>query len=128
MLERRESHMTRQPLLLVAMLVSGLLLAAAPARAETVETRQAGEVYAAPGESSRVVTRVRAGDAMTVLARSGRWLKVRVNGRTGWVTRSVVASETREDVRTTRRRPFVEGRSTRRSVRGAAPSDRVGAD
>jgi hypothetical protein len=57
-------------------------------------------------------------------------MKVRVNGRTGWVARSTVESaEAREDMpRNTRRRPFVDGRSTRRGWGSEAPDDRVGAD
>jgi hypothetical protein len=57
-------------------------------------------------------------------------MKVRVNGRTGWVARSTVESaEAREDMpRNTRRRPFVDGRSTRRGWGGEAPDDRVGSD
>jgi SH3-like domain-containing protein len=96
------------------------------ARAESVEARQSAEVLASPGEQARVVTRVRAGTEMTVLQRSGRWLKVRVNGRTGWLPRSVIAAAERGE-RVTRRRPFVEGRSSRRGAR-SAPRDRVGAD
>ena len=99
-------------------------------RAETVEAARSADVFATPGEQSRVVTRVRAGKEMTVLGSKNRWLKVRVNGRTGWITRtntrSVALSEAAP--RTKRKKPFVEGRSTRRGFRGKAPSDRVGAD
>jgi uncharacterized protein YgiM (DUF1202 family) len=100
------------------------------AHADTVEARQSAEVFSAPGEQSWVVTRVRAGKTMTVLQKSGRWLKVRVNGRTGWIPRSVIASDEDDsrETRKTRKRPFVEGRSTRRGSRGSAPRDRVGAD
>ena len=100
------------------------------ARAETVEASRSADVFATPGEQSRVVTRVRAGKEMTVLGSKNRWLKVRVNGRTGWITRtntrSVALSEAAP--RTKRKKPFVEGRSTRRGFRGKAPADRVGAD
>lgn len=102
----------------------------AAADTEKVEARQAADVFAAPGEQSRVVTHVRAGKEMVVLQTKNRWLKVRVNGRTGWITRSHVSpielAEPERPVK--RRRPFVEGRSTRRGSRGNAPSDRVGAD
>lgn len=103
---------------------------AAAADTEKVEARQAADVFAAPGEQSRVVTHVRAGKEMVVLQTKNRWIKVRVNGRTGWITRSNVSSvELAEPERPVkRRRPFVEGRSTRRGSRGNAPSDRVGAD
>ncbi|HEU5059408.1 MAG TPA: SH3 domain-containing protein, partial [Kofleriaceae bacterium] len=90
----------------------------------------AADVFAAPGEQSRVVTRVRAGKEMVVLQTKNRWLKVRVNGRTGWITRSNVTTvELAEPApRAKRRRPFVEGRSTRRGSRGKGPSDRIGGD
>jgi len=131
---------TKRALIVLALASSatGLLAAAdtaflggtAAADNEKVEARQAADVFAAPGEQSRVVTHVRAGKEMTVLQTKNRWLKVRVNGRTGWITRSNVSSvELAEPERPAkRRRPFVEGRSTRRGSRGNAPSDRVGAD
>jgi SH3-like domain-containing protein len=131
--------MPRPTLLLATTLAFAVPLVGAPlegvpviggsvAHAETAEARQAGDVFAAPGEQSRVVARIRAGAMMTVLSRSGRWLKVRVNGRTGWVPRSVVVADVKEDTRRTRKRPFVEGRSVRRGSRGSAPRDRIGAD
>ena len=67
---------------------------------------------------------------MTVLAKEGRWLKVRVPGRTGYVPRSKVDMPDDEEIaRNTRRRPFVDGRSTKRGFGGEhGPDDRVGAD
>ena len=67
---------------------------------------------------------------MTLLGEEGRWLKVRVQGRTGFVPRSKVdMPDNAEIARNTRRRPFVDGRGTHRgfdSQRG--PDDCVGAD
>lgn len=130
---------TRQTLLTV--LAAGVLLLGADiyqstsgelpvANAETVRTTRKTKVMARPGEKGRVLTRVNTGTKLTVLARKGRWLKVRANGRTGWITRTSAAASrsARKDVRRTRRRAFVEGRSTRRGWSGSAPSDRVGAD
>ncbi len=104
--------------------------AAKTADAEEVRASKSGSVRASPGEQASLVARVRSGTKMTVLAKSGRWLKVRVNGRTGWITRSSVAMpQARTPARTTRRRAFVEGRSRDRSRKPRrAPSDRVGAD
>ena len=129
---------TKRALIILALASSatGLLAAAESAlltrvaHAEQVEARNAADVFAAPGEQSRVVTRVRAGKEMTVLQTKNRWLKVRVNGRTGWITRSNVTTvELAEPApRAKRRRPFVEGRSTRRGSRGKGPSDRIGGD
>src|SRR5262245_11793040 len=116
----------RLPFVAALALVAPLVLRPAPARAETVETRQSATVFAAPGEQSRVVTRVRAGTELSVLSRSGRWLKVKVAGKTGWITRSVLASdEADQNDRATRRKPFVEGGSTRRGARDSAPDDKV---
>ena len=100
------------------------------ASAEDVRATRSASVMASPGEQAGTVTRVRAGDQMSVLEKKGRWLKVRVNGRTGWITQSnVSAGQARTPVRKTRRRAFVEGRSKSRSSKGrSAPSDRVGAD
>jgi uncharacterized protein YgiM (DUF1202 family) len=97
---------------------------------DRVEAKKAADIFATPGEQARVVTRVRAGKEMVVLETKNRWYKVRVNGRTGWITRTNVRSvEVRETApRAKRRRPFVEGRSTRRGFRGKAPKDRIGAD
>jgi len=100
------------------------------AHAESVRTTKKTRVLARPGEKSRVVTRVRSGTTLAVLSREGRWIKVRANGRTGWITRTSVepTRQARSSVRKTRRRPFVEGRSRRRGFSGSAPADRVGAD
>jgi SH3-like domain-containing protein len=101
------------------------------AHAEKVKTNQSAKVYSHAGEAGEVLTTVKAGQAMTVLSKDGRWLKVRVNGRTGYVPRSKVdMPEGDDDVqRNTRRRPFVDGRSTSRGFSGGGgPDDRVGAD
>ncbi len=116
---------------LLPMALAGLLmvLVAPLASAERVKTTRATKVMKRPGEQSAVVTRVKSGRTLTVIAKQGRWMKVRVNGRTGWVARSTVQTvNARETPRNTRRRPFVDGRSTRRGWGGDAPDDRVGGD
>jgi len=122
----------RKPILLTS-LACGLLAATSltgAARAEEVRTTHTTKVMKRPGEQSPVVLRVSAGHQMEVLAEEGRWIKVRVEGRTGWVARTQVESsaEAREVQRNTRRRPFVDGRSMRRGWSGDAPDDRIGAD
>jgi SH3-like domain-containing protein len=108
---------------------AGLLLGPGVAEAEKVKTNQRTEVYSRPGEASRVVLRLKEGQGMTVLDREGRWLKVRVKGRTGYVPRSKIDEDRAEGIqRNTRRRPFVDGRSRERGWAGGAPDDRVGAD
>jgi uncharacterized protein YgiM (DUF1202 family) len=118
--------------LVIASVVCGLLASnsARPVQAEEVKTTHTTKILKRPGEQAPVVVRVDAGRSLTVLGSDGRWLKVRVNGRTGWVTRSAVAgtASARGVQRNTRRRPFVDGRSVRRGWSGDAPEDRVGAD
>jgi hypothetical protein len=106
----------------------GLAVAPATALAEKVTTNQATKLYARPGEAAKVLIEVKSGKGMTVLAKQGRWLKVRVSGRTGYVPRSKVDGA--DDMpRNTRRRAFVDGRGTRRGPGGEdAPDDRVGGD
>lgn len=116
---------------LLSMALAGLLmvLVVPRASAERVKTTQSTKVMKRPGEEEVVVTRVPKGRTLTVIAHEGRWMKVRVNGRTGWIARSTVSAEAREEIpRNTRRHPFVDGRSTRRGWSGEAPDDRVGED
>src|SRR5688500_5525604 len=116
---------------LLSVAIAGLLMVLGVpfASADRVKTTQTTKVMKRPGEKSTVVTRIKKGRTLTVIAKQGRWMKVRVNGRTGWVARSTVKSASaREVTRNTRRRPFVDGRSTRRGWGGEAPDDRVGED
>ena len=111
-------------------LLAALVAAPGLSQAEKVKTNAKAKVYNRPGEQGQVVVRVKEGQTMTVLAKEGRWLKVRVSGRTGFIPRSKVdMPEDDEDiVRNTRRRPFVDGRSTKRGFGGESPEDRIGAD
>src|SRR5206468_1309372 len=102
----------------VSVLIFVLTLATA-ASAEKVKTNQSTKVYSRPGEQAKVVLTLKSGQNMTLLAQDGRWLKVRVQGRTGYVPRSKVDMPDGEEiVRNTRRRAFVDGRSTRRGFGG----------
>nr|HEX4314183.1 SH3 domain-containing protein [Kofleriaceae bacterium] len=114
----------------LAALVVVTAAAAAPAMAEKVKTNQKTKIYAHPGEAGQVLATVKTGQAMTVLSKEGRWLKVRYAGRTGYVPRSKVDLPDDDDAiqRNTRRRPFVDGRGTKRIAGGEGPDDRVGAD
>ena len=109
----------------------GALAWSRPGHAEKVKTNQATKLFSRAGEQSPVVLKLKAGQSMTILAKDGRWLKVRVSGRTGWIPRSKVdMPEADEEIaRNTRRRPFVDGRSTKRGFGGeGGPDDRIGAD
>src|SRR5579863_2897701 len=100
------------------------------ALAEKVKTNQPTKVYSKPGEHEKVLLKLKSGQNMTVLSKDGRWLKVRVQGRTGYVPRSKVDLPDDDEIaRNTRRRPFVDGRRTKRGFGGATgPDDPVGAD
>ena len=112
-------------------LVLGALAWSRPADAEKVKTNQIAKLYTRAGEQSPVILKIKEGQTMTVLAKDGRWIKVRVSGRTGWIPRSKVdlPDDDEELARNTRRRPFVDGRSTKRGFGGeGGPDDRIGAD
>ncbi|HEY0477247.1 MAG TPA: SH3 domain-containing protein [Kofleriaceae bacterium] len=109
----------------------GVLAWSPPGHAEKVKANQSTKLFSRAGEQSPVVLKLKAGQSMTVLAKEGRWLKVRVSGRTGWIPRSKVdmPSDDDEIARNTRRRPFVDGRGTKRGFGGeGGPDDRIGAD
>jgi hypothetical protein len=114
----------------IIVLLLGAVAWPSAALAEKVKTNQTAKLYTRAGEQSPVLLKLKPGQAMTVLAKDGRWLKVRVAGRTGWVPRTKVDMPDDEEIgRNTRRRPFVDGRGTKRGFGGeAGPEDRVGAD
>ncbi|HEY0986416.1 MAG TPA: SH3 domain-containing protein, partial [Kofleriaceae bacterium] len=115
----------------LVVLVLGTLAWPSIGLAEKVKTNQSTKLYTRAGEQSPVLLKLKPGQTMTVLAKDGRWLKVRVSGRTGWIPRSKVDMPQDDDEvsRNTRRRPFVDGRGTKRGFGGeAGPEDRVGAD
>ncbi len=115
----------------LAFVVLLVLFVGTPAHAEKAKTNQAAKVYNRAGEQGQVVAKVKEGQSLTILKKEGRWLKVRVSGRTGYIPRTKVdLPEGDEEIsRNTRRRPFVDGRGTKRGFGGeAGPDDRVGAD
>ncbi len=118
-----------------ALALYGLLVAAGlgggTALAEKAKAKDDARVYNRAGERGEVVIKLKEGQVMRITRKEGRWLKVSVAGRTGWIPRSKVELVADDDTmaRNTRRRPFVDGRSTKRGFGGnTAPEDRVGAD
>jgi uncharacterized protein YgiM (DUF1202 family) len=112
-------------------LVLSALAWSRPGHAEKVTTNQIAKLYSRAGEQSPVILKLKSGQIMTVLAKDGRWIKVRVSGRTGWIPRSKLdmPNEDEDIARNTRRRPFVDGRGTKRGFGGeSGPDDRIGAD
>src|ERR1700760_916027 len=122
--------MIRRTVFLVAIVTCGVVGRPGISLAEKVRTNQSTKLYARAGEQAPVLLKVTEGKTVTVLAKDGRWVKIRVSGRTGWVPRSKLDMPEEEEIaRNTRRRPFVDGRSTRRGFGGEnGPDDRVGAD
>jgi uncharacterized protein YgiM (DUF1202 family) len=123
-IELRGSSMQRIERALLTLTACGGLLAllvagetAGPGRqalADTVKARRASHVYSSPGDQSRVVARVRPGDKIQVLQRKNRWFRVRVKGRTGWITRKSVAKHAAS-----------RGRGRRRPVARRGGRDRI---
>lgn len=115
---------------LILVLILGAVTFPREGAAEKVKANQETKLFARPGERAKVIAKVTEGKQMTVLAKEGRWLKVRVSGRTGYVARSTVDLPDDEEIsRNTRRRSFVDGRGTKRGFGGeSGPDDRVGAD
>src|SRR5687768_4421410 len=115
---------------LILVLICGALAFPREAAADKVKSNQETKLFARPGERAKVIAKVGSGKMMTVLAKEGRWLKVRVSGRTGYVARSTVdLPDEGEIARNTRRRSFVDGRGKTRGFGGeAGPDDRIGAD
>ena len=113
-------------------LLIGLVCWPVASHAEKAKTNDNAKVYNRKGEQGKVVVKVKEGQTLTVIGKEGRWLKVRVSGRTGYIPRSKVdlpEGDDEEISRNTRRRPFVDGRGTKRGFGGEeAPDDRIGAD
>src|SRR5262245_43052214 len=98
-----------RPMRVSALILLVVLGTVGVASAEKVKTNQSTKLYAGPGEQKKVLLKVKSGQNMTLLSQDGRWLKVRVQGRTGYVPRSKVdMADDDELVRNTRRRPFVD--------------------
>lgn len=61
------------------------------ARGQTILRMDSGaNIFARPDKSSRVVADLDSGDRAVVLRETDGWLRVRANGRTGWVPKSAI--------------------------------------
>lgn len=58
--------------------------------AEKMRTNTETQLRKRPGEAARVITTLKPGKTVRVLKRKGRWIRVRVGKRTGWVTRTTL--------------------------------------
>ncbi|HEX7837354.1 MAG TPA: SH3 domain-containing protein [Kofleriaceae bacterium] len=68
-----------------------VVASAVPAHAEPRRTLEPVVLRKKPGEKEAVVARLPAGTEVAVLAIDGRWLRVRVNGTEGYLTRTTVS-------------------------------------
>src|SRR3954469_18361702 len=109
-------------LAVVVAVVLGVLACPTPSHAESekAKTNQGTKVYRRAGEQSPVILELKTGQTVTIIARDGRWLRVRGAGRTAWIPRSKGdLPEGDDDIqRNTRRQPFVGGRGTKRGFGG----------
>lgn len=64
----------------------------AQAQAETVVVDIDGLVHEEPDDRSRVVLRVRAGEELQVVSRSGKWVRVQLPRGTGWILERITRS------------------------------------
>ena len=107
------------------------LVGSSESHAEKAKVNQSTSMFNRKGEAGKVLVKLKSGQVVNVLKKEGRWLMVRAMGRRGWVPQTTVDLPDDDEVaRNTRRRPFVDGRSTKRGFGGGdtAPEDRVGAD
>lgn len=66
----------------------GLLFASSNAAAENARLNADARLRARPGERAPTLTKLNEGQSVRVVGRQGRWVKVSVGGRTGWITRT----------------------------------------
>lgn len=88
------------------------------ASAETVRLNTDARLRARPGERAPTIVKLDEGKAVKIVGKQGRWLKVQVGGRTGWITRTQVdmeeATETRAQARETPSRARKTGKAKAR--------------
>ncbi len=118
--------MTRCSCILLALVIAAA--AAVPAGADVtppVRARDRISLRANAGEASLVLTRVERGTVLRVIARSGRWLRVRHGARVGWVTRSQVEARTPAGPRPRAGRSGFSGKRREDAVKVKIEIDRV---
>ena len=85
--------MTRTTLLSLSACAALLCVGATSAHGESLYTNESAAVRSEPKKKSRVKKRIGSGKKVRVIARKGRWVKVRSGKVTGWVPKSSVASK-----------------------------------
>lgn len=89
----RRSGLWSGPVLWVLLLLLvGLLVGLSPGMAETLKVERPNtQLYQAPNFGSTPLGTVSPGSEVTVLSRSGDWVQVNYQGKTGWLHKTVFA-------------------------------------
>ena len=92
---RRSKYMSGPGLWLVLFLLVGVLVGLSPGLAETLKVERAGtQMYQAPNFGSTPLGSVPSGAEVAVMSRSGDWVQVNYQGKTGWVHRTAFPQAT----------------------------------
>lgn len=75
---------------IVLMALAVFMLVAAGADLMYVQSKKA-KVLKSPSFRAKVVVTASKGDALEIVDKKGKWFKVNVNGKTGWVSRLLVS-------------------------------------
>jgi uncharacterized protein YgiM (DUF1202 family) len=84
----------KKQLLMVLMILPAVLYTTLTSAAETVFYVQStnASILSAPKFGSRVISRVTKGESLTSLSQEGRWIKVNVDGKIGYISSFLVSN------------------------------------
>ena len=83
---RRLGYLSGQGLWVLLLLLVGLLAGFSPSMAETLKVERANtQLYQSPSFGGTTLGTVPAGSEVAVMSRSGDWVQVNYQGKTGWV-------------------------------------------
>lgn len=83
---RRPGFLSRPGLWVLLLALVGLLLSLDPGMAETLKVERANtQLYASPNFGSSSLGTVPPGSQVSVMSRSGDWVQVNYQGKTGWL-------------------------------------------
>jgi hypothetical protein len=92
---RRSKYLSGPCLWVVLFLLVGVLVGLNPSLAETLSVERAGtQMYQSPNFGSTPMGSVPSGAEVAVLSRSGDWVQVNYQGKTGWVHKTAFPQAT----------------------------------
>jgi uncharacterized protein YraI len=92
---KRPKYLSGPGLWVALLLLVGLLVGLNPGLAETVKVERAGtQMYQGPNFASTPLGAVPSGAEVSVLSRSGDWVQVSYQGKTGWVHKTAFPQAT----------------------------------